>query len=74
MDKKLKWSRLGDTLTARRENGTEYEITRDELEPGQVEWLLRINGVWEETFSRLKDAKYRADGIKQVTVVATEAR
>jgi hypothetical protein len=56
----LKWKRDGATLVS----GI-FEIAPkrgyDRSQGGDyTEWELRINGVWDETFSRLKDAKAAA--------------
>lgn len=63
------WTRQGDSYhnAARRKDGTyvRFEIVRqsgfDRLRGGDyVEWSLRIDEKWDETFPRLKDAKLRA--------------
>jgi len=68
----MDWKRTGDLICAER-FGMKFEITREEMEHGLPEWILRIDGDYDETFHRLKDAKHRADCLRAHTNVS-EAR
>ena len=51
----MTWKRTGDLLVCGK-----YEITKEGEHPKDTEWSLRISGVWDTTYSRLKDAKAAA--------------